>query len=126
MGIRTVILDDRVVNKEIKVMPMLMVIGRLNEALLEEGERHLVSIIAATGEVYDSHMAACMLGFGVAAIYPHMLYQTVAMIQHRKDKDVNLAPVLKKVRKSINGGLLKIMSKMGIATISSYRNSKTL
>ena len=123
-GIRTVILDDRVVDKNTKVMPMLMVIGRLNEALLEEGERHLVSIIAATGEVYDSHMAACMLGFGVAAIYPHMLYQTVAMIQHRKDKDVNLAPLLKKVRKSINAGLLKIMSKMGIATISSYRNSK--
>ena len=123
-GIRTVILDDRAVDKHIKVMPMLMVVGRLNQALLEEGERHLVSIIAATGEVYDSHMAACMLGFGVAAIYPHMLYQTVAMIAHRKNEEVNLAPVLKKVRKSINSGLLKIMSKMGIATISSYRNSK--
>jgi glutamate synthase (NADPH/NADH) large chain len=123
-GIRTVILDDRSLSKNIKVMPMIMVIGRLNEALLEEGERHLVSIIAATGEVYDSHMAACMLGFGVTAIYPHMLYQTVAMIEHRKNKDVNLAPVLKKVRKAINSGLLKIMSKMGIATISSYRNSK--
>jgi len=123
-GIRTVILDDRVVNKDTKVMPMLMVIGRLNQALLEEGERHLVSIVAATGEVYDSHMAACMLGFGVAGIYPHMLYQTVAMIEHRKNKEVNLAPVLKRVRKSINAGLLKIMSKMGIATVSSYRNSK--
>jgi len=123
-GIRTVILDDRALNAKTKVMPMLMVVGRLNQALLEAGERHLVSIIAATGEVYDSHMAACMLGFGVAGIYPHMLYQTVAMIEHRKDKDVNLAPILKKVRKSINAGLLKIMSKMGIATVSSYRNSK--
>ena len=123
-GIRTVILDDRAVDKNTKVMPMLMVVGRLNQALLEEGERHLVSIIAATGEVYDSHMAACMLGFGVAGIYPHMLYQTVAMIEHRKNKEVDLAPVLKKVRKSVNSGLLKIMSKMGIATVSSYRNSK--
>jgi len=123
-GIRTVILDDRALDEKTKVMPMLMVVGRLNQALLEEGERHLVSIVAATGEVYDSHMAACMLAFGVAAIYPHMLYQTVAMIEHRKDENVNLAPVLKKVRKSINAGLLKIMSKMGIATVSSYRNSK--
>jgi glutamate synthase (NADPH/NADH) large chain len=123
-GIRTVILDDRVLNANTKVMPMLMVVGRLNQALLEAGERHLVSIVAATGEVYDSHMAACMLGFGVAAIYPYMLYQTVAMIEHRKDENVNLTPVLKKVRKSINAGLLKIMSKMGIATVSSYRNSK--
>lgn len=123
-GIRTVILDDRALDEKTKVMPMLMVVGRLNQTLLEEGERHLVSIVAATGEVYDSHMAACMLAFGVAAIYPHMLYQTVAMIEHRKDENVNLAPVLKKVRKSINAGLLKIMSKMGIATVSSYRNSK--
>ncbi len=123
-GVRTVILDDRALNANTKVMPMLMVVGRLNQALLEAGERHLISIIAATGEVYDSHMAACMLGFGVAGIYPHMLYQTVAMIEHRKDENVNLAPVLKKVRKSINAGLLKIMSKMGIATVSSYRNSK--
>ncbi len=123
-GIRTVILDDRALDADTKVMPMLMVVGRLNQALLEAGERHLISIIAATGEVYDSHMAACMLGFGVAAIYPYMLYQTVAMIARRKDESINLAPILKKVRKSINAGLLKIMSKMGIATISSYRNSK--
>jgi len=123
-GIRTVILDDRALNNSVNVMPMLMVVGRLNQALLEEGERRLVSIVAATGEVYDSHMAACMIGFGVAGIYPHMLYQTVAMIEHRKNEKVNLAPILKKVRKAINGGLLKIMSKMGIATVSSYRNSK--
>jgi glutamate synthase (NADPH/NADH) large chain len=123
-GIRTIVLDDRVLDANTKVMPMLMVVGRLNQALLEAGERSLVSIVAATGEVYDSHMAACMLGFGVAAIYPYMLYQTVAMIEHRKDENVNLAPILKKVRKSINAGLLKIMSKMGISTMSSYRNSK--
>jgi len=123
-GIRTVVLDDRSLDANTKVMPMLMVVGRLNQALLEAGERHLVSMVAATGEVYDSHMAACMLAFGVAGIYPHMLYQTVAMIEHRKDENVNLTPVLKKVRKSINAGLLKIMSKMGIATVSSYRNSK--
>jgi len=123
-GIRTVILDDRALSATMKVMPMLMVVGRLNQALLDAGERHLVSIIAATGEVYDSHMAASMLAFGVAAIYPYMLYKSVAMIERRKDANVNLAPILKKVRNSINSGLLKIMSKMGIATISSYRNSK--
>ena len=123
-GIRIIILDDREVDKDNITMPMLMVVGRVNQALLENGVRHLASIIAATGEVYDSHMAACMIGFGVSAIYPHMLYQTVAMIAKRDDLEADLAPILKKVRKAINAGLLKIMSKMGIATISSYRNSK--
>ena len=123
-GIRTIILDDRGLTANTKVMPMLMVVGALNKGLLNAGKRHLVSIVTVTGEVYDSHMAACMIAFGTAAIYPYMLYQTVALKEHRKDENVDLAPILKKVRSSIDFGLLKIMSKMGIATISSYRNSK--
>ena len=122
-GIRTVILDDRGLSSEMKVMPMLMVVGRLNQKLLEKDVRHLVSIIAVTGEMYDSHMAASLIAFGAAAIYPYMFYQTVAVMMKRRDEDINLAPVLKKVRKAINFGLLKVMSKMGISTISSYRNS---
>ena len=122
-GVRTVILDDRVLNAQTKVMPMLMVVGRLNQYLLKKGVRQLVSIIVVTGEMHDSHMAASMIAFGAAAIYPYMFYQTVAMMERRKNTDVDLAPILKKVRKSINAGLLKIMSKMGISTISSYRNS---
>ncbi|MEA3492603.1 MAG: glutamate synthase large subunit [Campylobacterota bacterium] len=121
--IRTVILDDRAMDETIKVMPILMVVGRLNKALLDNGVRQLVSIVAVTGEMYDSHMAASLIAFGAAAIYPYMFYQTVAMIERRKDDHVDLAPILKRVRKAINFGLLKVMSKMGISTISSYRNS---
>ncbi len=123
-GIRTVILDDRGLDANTKVMPMLMVVGRLNEGFLNAGVRYMTSMVAVTGEVYDSHMAASMIAFGAAAVHPYMLYKTVAMKEHRKDENVNLAPILKKVRKSMNAGLLKIMSKMGISTLSSYRNSK--
>ena len=123
-NVRIVFLDDRPLNAENIVMPMLMVVGRLNQKLLENRVRSLVSVVAMTGEVYDSHMAASMIAFGAAAIYPYMLFQSVAMMEMRRDPDVDLAPVLKKVRKAINAGLLKIMSKMGISTISSYRNSK--
>ncbi len=122
-GIRTIILDDHTLNEQVMLMPMLMVVSRLNHALLDAGIRHLVSIVCVTGEVYDSHAAAALIAFGAAAIHPYMLFQTVALIERRKDPEVDLAPVLKKVRKAINAGLLKIMSKMGISTISSYRNS---
>ena len=122
-GIRLIILDDHTLAPDNMTMPMLMVISRLNHALLDAGVRHLVSIVAVTGEVYDSHAAAAMLAFGASAIHPYMLFQTVAQIERRKNPDVNLAPILKKVRTAINAGLLKIMSKMGIATISCYRNS---
>ncbi len=122
-GVRIIILDDHTLAEDNLTMPMLMVVSRLNHALLDAGVRHLVSIVAVTGEVYDSHSAAALIAFGASAIHPYMLFQTVAQIERRKNPDVNLAPILKKVRKSINAGLLKIMSKMGIATVSCYRNS---
>lgn len=122
-GIRIIVLDDRDLDKDNNIMPMLMVVGALNETLLKTGVRHLTSVVAVSGEVYDSHMAACMIAFGAAAIYPYMMYQSIAVMEKRKDENVDLAPVLKKVRKAINAGLLKIMSKMGISTIASYRNS---
>ncbi len=122
-GIRTVVLDDRELNSTTMVMPILMVVGALNQALLQHKVRHLASVVVATGEVYDSHMAACAIAYGAAAIYPYMLFQSVGVMEKRRDSEADLASVLKKVRSSINAGLLKVMSKMGISTISSYRNS---
>ena len=121
-GIRTVILDDRNLSVETKVIPMLMVIGRLSQALLDAELRHLVSIVAATGEVFDPHSAACMIGYGAAAVYPYLLYYTVEQLM--KDETDDMPTTLRRVRRAMGAGLLKIMSKMGISTISSYRNSK--
>jgi len=120
-GVRTIILDDRGLNDETKVIPMLMLIGRLSQVLLEERLRHFTSIVAVTGEVFDPHSAACMIGYGAAAIYPYLLYYTVEQLSEDVyDRKMNL----KRFRRAMGAGLLKIMSKMGISTISSYRNSK--
>ena len=120
-GIRTVILDDRDLNADNKVMPMLMVVGRLSSALLEAHLRQLVSIVVSTGEVFDPHSAATMIGYGAAAIFPYLLYYTVEQLVENTDE---LKPILKRFRRAMGAGLLKIMSKMGISTISSYRNSR--
>lgn len=121
-GIRTIILDDRGLNSENKVIPMLMVIGRLNQELLRNNLRYLTSVVPATGEVFDPHSAACMIGYGATAIFPYMLYYTVEELESENSADIKL--ILKRLRRGMGSGLLKIMSKMGIATISSYRNSK--
>jgi len=55
-------------------------LGRLNQRLLEANLRHLISIVAITGEVYDAHMSASLLGFGVTAIYPYLLLSTTGKI----------------------------------------------
>jgi glutamate synthase (NADPH/NADH) large chain len=103
---------------------MIMAVGRLNRALLSSGVRHLVSIVAITGEVVDSHGAATLLGYGANAIYPNLLFATVAQrLEDSKAIDMSCSDALKGVHSALNAGLLKIMSKMGIATIASYRNS---
>ncbi len=120
-GVRTIILDDRALSKENKVIPMLMVVGRLSQELLANDVRHLASIVAVTGEVFDPHSAACMLAYGAAAIFPYLLYYTVREIEGDSEEIVQ---TLRKFRRAMGAGLMKIMSKMGISTISSYRNSR--
>ena len=123
-GIRIIFLDDRGVNEQLRTLPMLMAVGRLNEALLEAGLRHTTSLVAISGEVYDSHKAATLIAYGASAIYPYLFYATAVELAQRGGREVDITVLLKRLRKSMNAGLLKIMSKMGIATIASYRNSK--
>ena len=123
-GSRIVILDDYEFSETNKIIPMAMVIGRLNIALLKANVRHLVSMIAVTGEVMDSHSAAVLIGYGASAIYPNLLFSTTAEFVNKSNVvNIECSEALKAVHTSLNGGLLKIMSKMGIATIASYRNA---
>ncbi|MFT7861000.1 MAG: glutamate synthase large subunit [Sulfurimonas sp.] len=123
-GTRIVILDDKEFDENNKVMPMAMVVGRLNFSLLKAKVRHLASIVAVTGEVVDSHSAAVLLGYGASAVYPNLLFTTVAdQLSRDKNSAMGETDALKAVHSSLNAGLLKIMSKMGISTIASYRNS---
>ncbi len=123
-GTRIIILDDSEFSVKYKIIPMAMVIGRLNIALLKAGIRHLISMIASTGEVIDSHSAAVLIGYGASAVFPSLLFSTVRNeVKKKKYSDVTCNEALKLVHGALNGGLLKIMSKMGIATIASYRNS---
>jgi len=120
-GVRIIFLDDRALNKENNIIPMTMVIGRLHKKLLDEKLRHLTSIVAITGEVITPHDSAVMIAYGATAIYPYMLFKIV--LDTANDKGLNSEDAITKTHSALNKGLLKIMSKMGIATIASYRNS---
>ncbi len=123
-GVRIIVLDDRGVNEKLKQMPMAMAIGRVNQILLEEGIRHLVSIVAITSEPYDSHSTAVLIAYGASGVYPYLLFATVLEeCKNKKLSSYDTRIKFKNVLNSLNLGLLKIMSKMGISTIASYRNS---
>ncbi|MCX2745232.1 glutamate synthase large subunit [Mangrovivirga sp. M17] len=124
-GVRQIILDDRCLSEENMLMPMPLVIGYLNTLFLKKGIRSKVNFTAITGEVLDSHSAAVLLGFGATAVYPYLLYASaLSVIERQKDCRHNARKIgLKKVQTSVNNGLLKIMSKMGISTVESYINA---
>ena len=122
--ISIVILDDRDLNASNKLIPMALATGYINQELLKQNVRHNVSIVCVSGEVYDPHMAAVLIGYGATAIYPYMMYSSIVAYFERKSiSNYEMQQKLKNSQKAINGGLLKIMSKMGISTIASYRNS---
>ncbi|XOB61364.1 glutamate synthase large subunit [Campylobacterota bacterium DY0563] len=123
--VSVIILDDRDINEDTKLIPMAMAVGYVNEKLIAEGIRHSVSLVAVSGEVYDPHMAAVMIAYGATAIYPYMMYASTVALYERKDiSKYKMQRLLKNTQKAVNAGLLKIMSKMGICTIASYRNSR--
>ncbi|TLM68172.1 MAG: glutamate synthase large subunit [Deltaproteobacteria bacterium] len=123
-GVRVVILDDRVLDRDTRLIPMAMAVGYLNRRLLDARLRHLASLVAVTGEVTDPHQASVLLGYGALAIYPWLLYATGLQLCERGQ----LSPretrrALKNLYEALTKGILKVMSKMGISTVSSYRNA---
>ncbi len=123
-GIKILVLDDRALSKNVMVIPMAMAVGYINQNLTNDGLRSDMSILVVSGEVYDPHSCAVMIAFGATAIYPYLLYGTiVASNKRRKIDKTTTTTQLKNTHKALGAGLMKIMSKMGIATVASYRHS---
>ncbi|BCR04311.1 glutamate synthase large subunit [Desulfuromonas versatilis] len=123
-GVRMLILDDRALGANTRLIPMAMAVGYLNQRLLKEKLRHLISMVAVTGEVVDAHGACVLLGYGAVAIYPWLLYASGLQALERKGgthRDIRTG--LKNIFEALTKGILKVMSKMGISTVSSYRNA---
>jgi len=119
-----IILDDRGVSKDKKMIPMVFAVGYINQQLLKDKIRSTVSIVCVTSEIYDPHSAAVLFAFGAAVIYPYMMYASIISFYERRDlSSYELQQKLKNSAKAMGAGILKIMSKMGIATMASYRNS---
>ncbi len=119
-----VILDDRSLSKEQKLIPMAMAIGHINQQLFKAKLRHNVTIVACTAEVLEPHSACVLIGYGAVAIYPWLLYATGMELcekQGAQPKELRLA--LKNLYDALTKGILKVMSKMGISTVTSYRNA---
>ena len=117
-------LDESLPGKNYLPINALLAVGCVHQKLVELGLRSKANIIVTSSSARDTHQIACLIGFGATAVYPSLAYQTILDLTHRNELTGSPHENCAKYRKGINKGLLKIISKMGISTISSYRGSQ--
>ena len=121
-GGKHLILSDKGIDSNKAPIPMALAIGAINSKLIELGIRGFASINVQSGEVLDTHSFAVLIGVGATTVNP---YLAIDSIYQRFEKKLfgksDFESCVVKFKKSIDAGLLKIMSKMGISVISSYR-----
>jgi len=105
----------------------LLVTGAVHQHLINTGLRCKCNLLVETGTARDPHHFACLIGYGATAVYPYMAYQVLFEMMRRGTVKLDFATRLelgRSYRAGIRKGLFKIMSKMGISTIGSYRSSQ--
>jgi glutamate synthase (NADPH/NADH) large chain/glutamate synthase (ferredoxin) len=125
-GARVIILSDRGVRDGMAAMPMLLAMGAVQQQLIRAGLRLKCDLIAETGEARDAHHIACLIGFGAAAVNPYLALASVGELAAAHKTAAPIAPARAEVnyQRAIETGLLKIMAKMGISTMLSYRGAQ--
>lgn len=122
-GVVLLVLSDRNINPHNLPIPAPMAVGAIQHRLVAQNLRCDANIIVETGSSRDSHHFAVLLGLGATAIYPYLAYETLAQQTSSAAAAKSPREVMINYRDGINKGLYKIMSKMGISTIASYRCS---
>ena len=120
-GATMLILSDRRVNAERVAIPMLLAVGAVHHHLIDVGRRMKASIIAETGTARDTHQVAVLIGFGASAVNPYLTFETLRdLVTRNRIKGVEVGKAIAGYEASIDAGILKIMSKMGISAVSAY------
>ncbi len=124
-GVNLVILSDRGVDRLHAPIPALLATAGLHHHLIQEGTRTKVSLIVETGEAREVHHFAVLLGYGASGINPYLALETIQDIINRGlVSGVTLEEGIQKYLKSSVKGVIKVLSKMGISTIHSYRGAQ--
>ncbi|MFO0211494.1 MAG: glutamate synthase large subunit, partial [Pseudanabaena sp.] len=133
-GAKLLILSDRNLSAEHAYIPPLLAVGAVHHRLCDQGIRMKASIVVDTAQCWSTHHFACLIGYGASAICPYMALETTrqwwgkaktqTQMQTGKIKSLTITQVQDSYRKAVEGGLLKILSKMGISLLSSYSGAQ--
>jgi len=123
-GTRILILSDKGVDHDNLAIPALLAVGAVHHHLRRAGKRMRVSLVCETGEARDVHQMACLIGYGASAINPYLAIETIREMLEKGSVEIGFAAAQLNYKKALESGLLKIMSKMGISVIGSYRGAQ--
>jgi len=125
-GKQVLLLSDRNISPDTVPVHALLATGAVHQRLVETGLRCNCNIIVETGTARDPHHFACLIGYGATAVYPYLAYQVLFDMTRTGEikADYQKRQLGRSYRRGIRKGLLKIMSKMGISTVASYRGAQ--
>ncbi|MDR2919043.1 MAG: glutamate synthase large subunit [Tannerella sp.] len=123
-GVNYIILSDRDSNEKYAPIPSLLAVSAVHHYLISVQKRVQTALIVETGELREVMHAALLLGYGASALNPYMAFAILDDLVKKKDIQLDYATAQKNYIKALCKGLLKVLSKMGISTIRSYRGAK--
>ena len=119
-GINIIILSDRAAGTDRIPIPSLLACAAVHHHLIRRGLRTGVGLVVESGEPREVHHFACLAGYGAEAINPYLAFESLVAAQNELPQKLDEKEIVKRYIKSIDKGLLKVMSKMGISTYQSY------
>jgi glutamate synthase (NADPH/NADH) large chain len=123
-GLSIAVLSDRQIAKGRLPIHALFATGRVHTALVNAGQRCRTNLLIDTATARDPHQFACLIGYGATAVHPYLAYEVIADLIAGGQLAEKQSEAMSKFRKGINKGLLKVLSKMGISTVASYRGAQ--
>ncbi|MEY4102077.1 MAG: hypothetical protein RIR88_211, partial [Actinomycetota bacterium] len=125
-GINFVVLSDRDSNKDLAPIPSLLMLSTVHHHLIRTENRMRVGIVVEAGDVREVHHVAVLIGYGASAVNPYLAMESCEnLVRTGYITNVDAEKATKNLIKALGKGVLKIMSKMGISTVSSYSGAQT-
>lgn len=123
-GANLIILSDRGVDGQHAAIPALLAGAAVHTYLVDAKKRHLAGLVVETGEARDVHEIAALLAYGASGVNPWMVFELLPLISDQLEESPSAEMLADHYIEAVNKGILKIMSKLGISTVSSYRGSR--
>ena len=125
-GVSLVIMSDRGVDVDHMAIPALLAVSAVHHHLVKRGKRHLAGLILESGEVREVHHFATLVSYGCSGINPYLVFEALSEIRDRGylPSELSLEHAMEHYITAVKKGVLKVMSKMGISTLRSYRGAQ--